>query len=215
MPWALKEAIWNKCNIFHSVSSFLSKRGGEGMTGSGKTSLAEFVSKNNSNLVNFVRTKLADTARRDSEDIVQDVILGLLDRPDITDPILNMSAYVFRALKNRIIDEYRKPGNNVKSLDETDSDQLSLYDILPDLKFEPEGSYAREKLADEINEAVSSLPLDQQEVIIETEFNGISFKELSQRKNTPLGTLLARKHRGLSEVKRKLNHIKEENYGTR
>lgn len=185
------------------------------MTGSGKTSLAEFVSKNNSNLVNFVRTKLADTARRDSEDIVQDVILGLLDRPDITDPILNMSAYVFRALKNRIIDEYRKPGNNVKSLDETDSDQLSLYDILPDLKFEPEGSYAREKLADEINEAVSSLPLDQQEVIIETEFNGISFKELSQRKNTPLGTLLARKHRGLSEVKRKLNHIKEENYGTR
>jgi RNA polymerase sigma factor (sigma-70 family) len=180
------------------------------MTGSGKTSLAEFITRNNRSLVNFVRTKLSDTSHRDSEDIVQDVILGLLNRPDITYPILNMSAYVFSALKNRIVDEYRKPRNTVLSLDEINSESQSLYDILPDLKFEPRGSYAREKLAEEINEAINSLPEAQQEVIIETELNGISFKELSRRNGTPVGTLLARKHRGLTEVKKKL---KEEYHG--
>ncbi|MCK5036413.1 MAG: RNA polymerase sigma factor [Candidatus Sabulitectum sp.] len=180
------------------------------MTGSGKKSLAEFWQKNHCKLVNFVRTKLDDASHMDSEDIVQDVILNLLDRPDITKPVTNLTAYVFRALKNRIIDEYRKPASRTESLDEPDMNELSLYDIIPDLKYEPQNSYAREQLRNQIYAAISNLPKDQKQVLIETEFNEVSFKELEKQLNIPMGTLLARKHRGLKTIKKQLKHIKEE-----
>ncbi|MCK5132350.1 MAG: RNA polymerase sigma factor [Candidatus Sabulitectum sp.] len=180
------------------------------MTKSGKTSLAEFWERNHHKLVNFVRAKLEDASHMDSEDIVQDVILSLLDRPDITEPITNLTAYVFRALKNRIIDEYRKPNHQIQSLDEPNHQELSLYDIIPDLKYEPRNSYAREQLRNQIYTAISNLPQEQKQVIIETEFNEVSFKELEKQLNTPIGTLLARKHRGLKKIKKQLNHIKEE-----
>ncbi|MEA3265603.1 MAG: RNA polymerase sigma factor [Candidatus Fermentibacteria bacterium] len=180
------------------------------MTGSGKTLLAEFWEKNHRKLVNFVRTKLDDASHMDSEDIVQDVILNLLDRPDITKPITNLTAYVFRALRNKIIDEYRKPPNRTESLDEPDLNELSLYDIIPDLKYEPQNSYTREQLRNRIYTAISNLPREQRHVIIETEFNEVSFKELEKQMKIPLGTLLARKHRGLKTIKKQLKHIKEE-----
>ncbi|MCD4707380.1 MAG: sigma-70 family RNA polymerase sigma factor [Candidatus Sabulitectum sp.] len=180
------------------------------MTRSGKTLLAEFWETNYHKLVNFVRTKLDDVSHMDSEDIVQDVILNLLDRPDVTKPISNLTAYVYRALRNKIIDEYRKPGNNVQSLDEPNRQELSLYDIIPDMKYEPENSYAREQLRNQIYTAISDLPPEQKQVIIETEFNEVSFKELENQLNTPIGTLLARKHRGLKTIKKQLNHLKEE-----
>ncbi len=181
-----------------------------GMTGSGKRSLAEFWEKNHHKLVNFVRTKLDDASHMDSEDIVQDVILNLLDRPDLMKPIANLTAYVFRALRNKIIDEYRKPANRTESLDEPDRNELSLYDIIPDLKYEPQNAYSREQLRNQIYAAISNLPQQQKQVIMETEFNEVSFKELEKQLNIPMGTLLARKHRGLKTIKKQLDHLKEE-----
>ena len=201
------------CNIIPSFSSSTGKRGETGiMTKSGKTSLAEFWEGNHHKLVKFVRTKLEDASHMDSEDIVQDVILNLLDRPDITAPITNLTAYIFRALKNRIIDEYRKPNHQIQSLEEPSRNhqELSLYDIIPDMKYEPQNSYAREQLRNQIYRAIDNLPQEQKQVIIETEFNEVSFKELEKQLNIPIGTLLARKHRGLKTIKKQLNHIKEE-----
>ncbi|MCK5785562.1 MAG: RNA polymerase sigma factor [Candidatus Sabulitectum sp.] len=180
------------------------------MTKSGKTSLAEFWERNHKKLVNFVRTRLDDAAHMDSEDIVQDVILNLLDRPDLTKPVTDLTAYIFRALRNRIIDEYRKPDSRIQSLDEHNHEQLCLYDMIPDLKYEPQDSYAREQLRNHIYTAISNLPGEQKQVIIETEFNEVSFKELEKQLNIPIGTLLARKHRGLKTIKKQLEHIKEE-----
>lgn len=176
------------------------------------TVLTKFWETNYHKMVNFVRAKLDDVSRLDSEDIVQDVILNLLDRPDLTKPITNLTAYVFRALRNKIIDEYRKPDNRTQSLDEHNHEQLNLYDIIPDLKYEPRNSYAREQLRNQIYTAISNLPQEQKQVIIETEFNEISFKELEKQLKTPIGTLLARKHRGLKTIKKQLNHIKEEHH---
>jgi len=176
--------------------------------------LAEYIEGNNTSLVSFVKGKLAETAYRDSEDIVQDVLLSILDGPVITETIVNLSAYVFRALRNRIIDEYRKPRRTVNSMDEPVEEELTLNDILPDLKYEPRNSYKREELRKEIREAIDSLPEKQREVIMETEFNGTRISALSERTGTPQGTLLARKHRGLRIIQKRFKHIKEEYHGT-
>ena len=174
-----------------------------------KSVLAEFCSGNYNRLVNYVRGMIDDSAHRSSEDIVQDVILSILDRPDIVAPISDLSAYVFRALRNRIIDLYRNPSTETVSLDSEDENGLSLFDVLPDTKYDPEGSYHRNAQRRLVFDLIRELPPAQLEVIIETEFNKSTFKELSRLWNVPVGTLLARKHRGIRAVREKLGKMQE------
>ena len=171
--------------------------------------MAEFFHCNYSRLVSYVRGMIEDSAHRSSEDIVQDVILSILDRPDIVAPISDMSAYVFRALRNRIIDFYRNPATETVSLDMEDENGLSLFDVLPDAKYDPEGFYHRHAQHRLVFDLIRELPEAQLEVIIETEFNGRTFRELSKLWDVPLGTLLARKHRGIRAVRQKLEKMQE------
>ncbi len=174
-----------------------------------KSALAEFWSGNYNRLVNYVRGMIDDSTHRSSEDIVQDVILSILDRPDIVAPISDLSAYVFRSLRNRIIDFYRNPATETVSLDMEDENGLSLFDVLPDAKYDPEGSYHRHAQHRFVFDLIRELPEAQLEVIIETEFNGRTFRELSRLWDVPLGTLLARKHRGIRAVREKLEKMQE------
>ncbi len=174
-----------------------------------KSALADFFHSNYSRLVNYVRCMIDDSAHRSSEDIVQDVMLRILDRPDIVAPISDLPAYVLRSLKNRIIDYYRSPGNEIVSLDMEHENGLSLFDVLPDTKYDPEDSYHRSALLRHIFDLVRELPAAQMEVIIETEFNERTFKELSILWDVPVGTLLARKYRGISAIRKKLERMQE------
>ncbi len=174
-----------------------------------KSALAEFFYSNYSRLVNYVRCMIDDSAHRNSEDIVQDVMLRILDRSDIVAPISDLPAYVLRSLKNRIIDCYRSPGNETVSLDMEHENGLSLFDVLPDRKYDPEDYYHRRALLCHIFDLIRKLPSAQMEVIIETEFNEKTFKELSILWDVPVGTLLARKHRGIRAIRKKLERMKE------
>lgn len=174
-----------------------------------KSALAVFFNNNYSRLVNYVRCMIDDSSHRSSEDIVQDVMLGILDRPDIVAPITNLSAYVYRALRNRIIDHYRSPEKDTVSLDMENEDGLSLFDVLPDEKCNPEDFYHRRAQYRLIFCLIRELPSAQMEVIVETEFNGKTFKELSRLCNIPVGTLLARKHRGIRALRDKLEKMQE------
>ena len=55
----------------------------------------------------YVRGLVRDAADRDGEDVVQDVMLRLLEAPDPSRPIEDLAAYVYRALRNRVIDVIR------------------------------------------------------------------------------------------------------------
>ena len=169
-----------------------------------KSVLADFFHRNYNRLVGYVRGMIDDSAHRSSEDIVQDVILSILDRPDIVAPISDLPAYVFRALRNRVIDFYRNPAKEVVSLDMENENGLSLFDVLPDSKYDPEGSYHRHAQHRLVFDLIRELPAAQMEVIVETEFNEKTFKELSRLWNVPIGTLLARKHRGIRAIREKL-----------
>lgn len=175
----------------------------------GGRALAEFMAENRDRLVRFVRSRLSDAAHIDGEDLVQDVMLKIIENPSVTAPIADLSAYVFRALRNRIIDEYRRAGPDMTSMEGEEGDK-GLYDTLPDTKYEPRGSEERRILRREIFEAISSLSAEQRQVVVETELNGMAMAELARRTSTPLGTLLSRKHRGMKKIRKRLEHLKEE-----
>ncbi len=174
-----------------------------------KATIAEFMTSERSRLVRYVRRLIDDSAERDGEDIVQDVALNLFSRADVLMPIETLSSYVYQSLRNRVID-YLRRRKNVVSLDESidDEGEPSLAPQLSETLLDVEERATRFELRSKIYEAIESLPDEQKAVIIETEVNGRSFRDLSDEWGIPMGTLLARKSRALLKIRESLHEFK-------
>ncbi len=157
------------------------------------SALSEFLRRERQALVGYVRRRLDDAAGQDAEDVVQDVMVGLFSRPDPEISIENAAAYVYRALRNRIVDSYRNRR-------ETDA----LTDALPAPAGDPERATERAEMSEGIFEAIAELSDEERAVLLETELEGRSFRELAEEWGVPIGTLLARKSRAVKKVKERL-----------
>jgi RNA polymerase sigma factor (sigma-70 family) len=171
-----------------------------------KRGIAEFFAREKENLIRFVRGWIDDTAERDSEDIVQDVMVGIFERADITKPIENLSSYIYRSLYNRIVDIYRK-GKRTVSLDVyIDSNkERTLSDVFADVRYDVHDEVQRKEIRHKIFSAIDQLSPKLKAVLIATEFEGRSYKELSQELNIPIGTLLSHKYRAIQKIRSMLN----------
>jgi RNA polymerase sigma factor (sigma-70 family) len=168
--------------------------------------IADFFRSERRRLIGYVRRWIDETAAQDGEDIVQDVALNIFNRADVTLPIDYLSAYIYRALRNRIIDVLRRPQNAVVSLDseEADDPRSSLAKLIHDWRPGAHEELERLQLHNTIYAAIDALTEEQKAIVVETEFEGRSFRELAEEWNIPIGTLLARKSRALQNIKKTL-----------
>jgi RNA polymerase sigma factor (sigma-70 family) len=166
---------------------------------------AEFFREEHGRLVGYVRRWLDEAAGEEAEDIVQDVALNVFDRGDITAPIRDLSAYVYRALKNRIVDYLRQRKSSV-SLDapRNGQDGPTLADVLSDRSPALQSSLERRQLHERLYRAIDALKPEDRALIMATDFEGWTFQELADEWDVPLGTLLARKSRALKKIR---NHL--------
>lgn len=164
-----------------------------------------FINKERQRLISYVRSLLKETAALDAEDVVHDVLLKLLEKADLIVPEDNLAAYVYRSLKNRVIDHSRTQKPTV-SLDEgPDEHGGKLVDVLHD-DFRPDGLEVlqTQRGREQLFEALQVLGEMERKVIIAHEFEGISFKELSRQWQVPQNTLLSHKARGLKKLRARL-----------
>ena len=166
-----------------------------------KKSLDRFFRNEYQKLVNFVRKNLDDRYFEASpEDIVQDVALGLIHRLDLDAQIGNLTAYIYRSVKNKIIDYQKKKQRNVSIERFTDrKNENYLLNTIRDETTDEENDYSDIE-PELLQKAISQLRPDEQAVIIATEFEQRTYEELSGEWNVPIGTLLSRKHRALSKL---------------
>jgi RNA polymerase sigma factor (sigma-70 family) len=161
--------------------------------GSAMTSLADFFRDKREALVGYVRRRIDDVADQEAEDIVEDVIVGLFDRADPTIPIQDLAAFVYRALRNRIIDRFRKR-----------RETLPLMEDVLGSGGDPLLELERRETLEAVFTAMEVLAEGERAVILATEFDGRPFKELAAEWQVPIGTLLARKSRGLEKIRKQL-----------
>ena len=171
-----------------------------------KEKLADFFRRERRRLIGYVKRWIEDTAERDGEDIVQDVAFNLFNKADVTEPIENLTAYVYQALRNRTIDLLRKRRGKVVSLDmEANSGtNLTLSDLILDSHIGADKEMEKKELHHQLIQAIDSLNEKDRAIVIETEFNSRSFRELSEQWKIPIGTLLARKSRALRKIRKTL-----------
>jgi len=174
-------------------------------TDSPPAAVAEFFREEHGRLVGFVRRWLDAAAAEDAEDIVQDVALNIFDRADVTAPIRDLSAYVYRALKNGIVDHLRRKKASV-SLDERrgGNEEPTLAGLLRDKALAPQSELERKELHGLLYRAIDALPPVDRAIILATDFEGRTFRDLAEEWDAPLGTLLARKARALKKIRNQL-----------
>ncbi len=173
--------------------------------------LQDFYQQEQRKLRNYVNQRVSDDVEAD--DIIQDVMVGFLNRPDPTLPLDNLAAYIYRSLKNRIIDVYRSNKHEV-SLDIPATDRESgdtLKDLLQDMRYESAMQMEKKEIQHKVFEAIDRLNSNEKSVVLATEIDNATFRELSELWDIPMGTLLARKSRALKKLRKTLrNYILED-----
>ncbi len=163
--------------------------------------LTDFFKSEYGKLVGFVRRKVDTVAAQDAEDFVQEVAINLFQRADISAPIENLSAYVYRALRNEIVDYFRKK-REVLSLDQSldNYEEIKLIDIVKDKQKLASSELEKKELAQELYRLLDILSDEERALIIATEIEGHTFKELTEKWQIPINTLLSRKSRAMKKL---------------
>ena len=165
----------------------------------------EVMARDESRLRSFIRKRVPDSG--EAEDILQDVFYELVEAYRMMKPIEQVTAWLFRVARNRMIDLFRrkKPDSLHDPVSESDGDTLE--DLLPSPDEGPEAAYARGLLLDALDEALDELPAAQREVFIAHELLGRSFKEIAQETGLGVNTLLSRKRYAVLHLRRRLESI--------
>jgi RNA polymerase sigma factor (sigma-70 family) len=170
--------------------------------------ISEAIKRDEPRLRNFIRRRVPD--RDDAEDILQEVFYELVEAYRLIKPVEEVSAWLFRVARNRIIDLSRKKkpesfSSSVVAAE--DGDELQLEDMLPSADAGPEAAYARSLLLDALEEALDELPPEQSEAFIAHEWMGVSFKDLAKETGVSVNTLLSRKRYAVLHLRRRLRAI--------
>ena len=171
--------------------------------------IAEVLQRDEGRLRRFIRRRVVSEG--DVEDILQDVFYELVEAYRLMKPIEQVSAWLFRVAANRITDLFRKKKPE-PLLDDviTESDRLTMADLLPSPEAGPEAAYASGVLLEELEAALDELPEEQRDVFVAHELEGRSFKELAAASGLSINTLLSRKHYAVLHLRRRLQSIYDE-----
>lgn len=136
--------------------------------------ISETVRRERSRLLAFIRRRVGDA--NEAQDILQEAFYELVEAFRIVQPVENIGPWLFRVIRNRIIDFYRAKRHEVSMNEpvagEDDSDSVELQDLLPSRDAGPEAAFAQSVLLEELRLAIDELPAEQRAVFIANEFEG-------------------------------------------
>ncbi|HEY3447333.1 MAG TPA: sigma-70 family RNA polymerase sigma factor [Myxococcales bacterium] len=152
-------------------------------------------------LYNFLLRSLRNAAL--AEEHFQETFLrccrGLSDF-DPDEPGANFKAWVYRIAVNLVRDEVRKPAfQRALQLEQ----ELGL-DAEADRAPSPEDQASWAQQRARVRRAVTCLPEQPREVVILHQYQGLSYPEIAQALDIPLGTVKSRMHAALVELRKVL-----------
>ena len=141
----------------------------------------------------------------DASDLVQETFMKAYRFWDKYEKGTNIRAWLFRIMKNTYINRYRKESKEPETLDYNEIQ--NFYNTIRYESADPND--LQEKifgglLDDDVANAVRSLPEDFQTVVILCDIEGLSYEEIAEFVDSPIGTVRSRLHRGRKMLREKL-----------
>ncbi len=160
-------------------------------------------------LFRFIRGRVNTNA--DAEDIFQDVWYQFSKVVE-TNPIEQISSWLFRVARNRVTDNYRKMKPELLedfAYEDEEGDTVFREILMADFNT-PETETLRELFWEELFEALDELPEKQRDVFIWNELEDQTFQEISDRTGDNIKTLISRKRYAVQFLRKRLETMYEE-----
>ncbi|MEM7583430.1 MAG: sigma-70 family RNA polymerase sigma factor [Acidobacteriota bacterium] len=132
--------------------------------------------------------------RDDAMDVAQEALLrffNTLHRFDCRRPV---RPWLFQIVRNRVVDLYRRRKvRRHDSLDETDHEGNPQH-VLVDETVDPERDASQAQLRKRMLAALDELSHIQREILVLRDYQDLSYSEIAETLNIPLGTVMSRLH---------------------
>ena len=106
--------------------------------------------------------------------------------------------------KNHLVSRNRRPPASDLDVDEVEVSEIGT--VLREIE-NPEGSLATEKLKQAINTAVEDLPEDLRTAFTLREFSGLSYEDITEVMDCPVGTVRSRIFRAREAIDKKIRDL--------
>ncbi|HUX06703.1 MAG TPA: sigma-70 family RNA polymerase sigma factor [Acidobacteriota bacterium] len=145
----------------------------------------------------------------DAEDLVQETYLKAVRSAHLFDESLNGRAWLFKILTNSFRDRYRKKVKSPRSVEIDDVGEFLLYDQISEYFPEKKPGQSIEEfmhkfLDDDVKASIEHLPEQFRLVVILSDIEGFSYKEIAEIIDAPIGTVMSRLFRGRKLLQKEL-----------
>ncbi len=148
-------------------------------------------------------------SREDAEDLLQEVFLRVIRTLPGYRHEGKFEGWLFRIAANLGRDRIRRARRTPTIIsmsggreEQNDSEAPTDWDCSDQGEASPEKPVMRREQVDHMRAALEQLPVAEREVIMLRHYSAMSFAEIAALMGTPLGTALARAHRGLAKLRR-------------
>jgi RNA polymerase sigma-70 factor, ECF subfamily len=139
----------------------------------------------------YARALARDTVRAD--DLVQETLLRAFRKEHLWEPGTDLRAWLFTIMHNQYVNEVRRAARDAGSLDVEDCSTFLVANSDP----------SASRQLQELEQALSQLPEGQRQVILLVGLEGMSYDDVANILQIPIGTVRSRLSRG-RDVLRKL-----------
>jgi RNA polymerase sigma-70 factor (ECF subfamily) len=170
-------------------------------------------------LDSLYRTALRLTRnQQEAEDLVQETMLKAFRFANTYQRGTNLRAWLFRILNTSAINRYRKQATHPATTPLPEGEEFYLYNRIRDINGQELSTGAEDEvlshyLDEDVYQALSDLPLNFRMPIILADIEGLSYKEIAQALNIPIGTVMSRISRARRHLQRSLwNYARDRGY---
>src|ERR1700742_4996318 len=135
---------------------------------------------------------------RDAEDLVQDSLLRAYRFWDSFEQGSNCKAWLVRIVTNTFINEYQRKKRSREVLDAASAEQAATDGVLvqESSNQSPVQKLVQASVSDDVQRALEQLPDDFRTAVILCDMQGLSYKEIAEIMECPVGTVMSRLFRG-------------------
>lgn len=135
----------------------------------------------------------------EARDLQQDALVRALRFHDKFKEGTYAKAWLLTILKNIFINDYRKKARRPTQVELSGAEHLTSNEADKDMGYFPrelKSHHILEYLGDEVWRAVDSLPERHRRTLIMADLQDMTYKEIAEEMECPLGTVMSRLHRG-------------------
>src|SRR2546425_2739006 len=158
------------------------------------------------------------SSQQEAEDLVQETMLKAFRFAHTYQPGTNLRAWLFRILNTSAINRYRKQATHPATTSLPEGEDFYLYNRIRDISGQELSAGAEDEvlsryLDEDVYKALNDLPLNFRMPIILADIEGLSYKEIAEALQIPIGTVMSRISRGRRQLQRSLwEYAKERGY---